>query len=92
MINKERFVKLVKICERAEAKYGNHVNTYGKRVSRLMDLEAADKQFNLRLDELLESDDENFYHDVFGIWRESVRTYPCSFGTFVPRFSGKGGK
>ena len=91
-MNKERFLKLVKICERAEEKFGKAVinNRYGERVNRMMDLQSADEIFNLRIDEFLAADDEDFYHDVFGIWTESNReTYPCTFGLFVPRFAGK---
>ena len=62
-------------------------------MSRLMDLQSADKEFNLRLDEFLNADEENFAHDVFGIWRESNReTYPCTFGFFVPRFAEEKGE
>ena len=92
-MKKDNLTKCVKICERAEEMcFGKEwVNAcYGNRMSRMMDLESAVEQFNLRLDELLEADDENFSHDVFGIWRESNReTYPATFELFVPRFSGK---
>ena len=89
-MNKERFIKLVAICERAERDYGELVNRFGARVSRMMDLQSADEEFNLRLDEFLNADEEDFTHDVFGIWNESNReTYPCTFGFFVPRFSGR---
>ena len=87
-MNKERFIKLVAICERAEREYPTITKWYGERVSRLMDLQSADKEFNLRLDEFLNADEENFCHDVFGIWKESDRsTFPCTFGLFVPRFA-----
>lgn len=92
MNKKERFLKLVKICERAEEKFGKTVinNRYGERFNRMMDLQSADEIFNLRLDEFLVANDEDFYHDVFGIWTESNReTYPCTFGLFVPRFAEK---
>ena len=91
-MDKERFMKHVAICDRAEDGYNKEYikAKFGDRCSRLMDLESADKRFNLKLDELLNADDEDFYHDVFGIWRESDRTtYPCEFGLFVPRFSGE---
>lgn len=97
MDKKERFLKLIKICERAEkeCKDFNLDAAFGKRVSRMMDLQSADERFNLRLDEFLEADNVDFYHDVFGIWGESSReTYPCTFGLFVPRFAAvqlKGG-
>ena len=88
-MNKERFTKLIAICNRAEEKYGNEcVDRFGSRMSRMMDLQSADEEFHLRLDELLNADEVNFTHDVFGIWRESDRTtYPCTFGFFVPRYA-----
>lgn len=84
-MTKERFLKHVKICERAEKEY-----PYLKeqRFSIMMDIGSADKQFKLRLDDWLNADDENFFHDFFGIISESNReTYPCTFGLFVPRFA-----
>lgn len=82
----ERFLKHVEICERAEHKYPELKE---RRFSNMMDIESADKQFNLRLDDWLNADDENFFHDFFGIITESDRsTYPCTFGLFVPRFAG----
>lgn len=87
MVN-ERFMKLVKICERAERDYPTMSKLLGNRASRLIDLQTADEIFNLRLDEFLNADEENFCHDVFGIWKESDRsTFPCTFGLFVPRFA-----
>lgn len=36
-------------------------------VDRMMDIESADKKFNMRLDEWLNADDFNFAHDFYGI-------------------------
>ena len=77
--------KYVAICERAEREYPE---VKKDRLSNMMDIESADWQFNLRLDDWLAADDVNFYHDFFGIIRESDRsTFPATFGLFVPRFS-----
>ena len=51
MKNKERFMMYVKIAERAEDMEIYH----GERFSLLMDIENADKAFNLRLEEWLKS-------------------------------------
>lgn len=84
-MNKERSMKYVAVCERAETEYPAEKKS---RMSNIMDIESADMEFNLRLDEWLKADDENFYHDYFGITRESDRsTFPATFGLFVPRFS-----
>ena len=76
----------VKICERAESLGYN-----GERISLMMDIESADKKFNLRLDEMLNADNFNFIHDVTGIINNIARDeYPATdFGLFVPRFAGK---
>lgn len=85
MSKKERFQMYVKACERAEKEFPNEKES---RISNLMDIDSADREFNLRLDEWLDADDENFYHDYFGITRESDRsTFPATFGLFVPRYA-----
>lgn len=77
--------KYVAICERAEREYPE---VKKDRFSNMMDIESADMQFNLRLDDWLASDDLDFYHDFFGIIREADRsTFPATFGSFVPKFS-----
>lgn len=89
-MNKDDFMKCSQICERAEKDYPIDCDRFGDRLSRMMDLQSAADLFNLRLDDLLKADEENFFHDVFGIWRESRReTYPCTFGLFVPRYTGR---
>lgn len=82
----ERYEKYVKIAERAE-KEGLCTE---ERINLLMDIESADKKFNLRLEEWLNADKFNFTHDLFGIIDNIVRdTFPSTdFGTFIPRFAG----
>lgn len=84
-MDKERYLKYVEIAKRAE----NEGLYQGERVSLLMDIESADKKFNLRLDEWLNADEFNFSHDLVGIVNNIVRTeYPATdFGFFVPRFA-----
>lgn len=85
MKDKERFMMYVKIAQRAEG-----MDLYsGERMTFLMDLESADKAFNLRLEELLDADDLNFAHDVIGITNNIDRSkFPATeFGLFVPRFA-----
>jgi hypothetical protein len=87
MMNTERYGKYIAIAERAE-KEGLYS---GERINLLMDIESADKKFNLRLDELLNADKFNFEHDLFGIMDNIVReSFPATdFGLFVPRFAGQ---
>lgn len=91
---KDRFQKIYEISVRADnilAKYENR-SAYPSRVTIMMDVENADKQFNLRLDELLEADDYEFTHDVFGIVSNIDRTTGKVGNLFVPRFAGKKGE
>lgn len=81
---KEKFMMYVKIAQRAEG-----MNLYkGERITFLMDIEHADKTFNLRLEDLLNADDANFTHDVVGIVANIDRSNPTDFNFFVPRFAG----
>lgn len=86
MMNKERFLMYVKIAERAEQLGIYH----GERHTLLMDIESADKVFNLRLEDWLEADNFNFAHDVVGIVNNIDRSkFPATeFSRFLPRFSG----
>lgn len=85
-MDKERFLKYVQVCERAE----KNEHYKGERLSMLMDIESADKVFNLRLDDWLKADDFNFFHDVYGIINNIKRdSFPATdFGFFLPRFAG----
>lgn len=86
-MEKERYLKYVKICERAERM---KIDT-GDRMGTLMDIESADKKFNMRLDDWLQADDFNFAHDYCGIQNNIKRgEFPATdFGFFLPRFAGK---
>ena len=79
-MEKERYLKYVKICERAERM---KIDT-GDRMGALMDIESADKKFNMRLDDWLQADDFNFVHDYCGIQNNIKRgEFPATdFGFF----------
>lgn len=81
---KEKFMMYVKLAERAEELGIYH----GERFSLLMDIENADKVFNLRLEELFNADNFNFAHDIVGIVNNIDRRNPTDFNLFVPRFAG----
>ena len=83
MTAKEKFMMYVKIAQRAEG-----MGIYkGERLSLLMDIENADKAFNLKLEDLLNADDMNFTHDVIGIVTNIDRRNPTDFNFFVPRYA-----
>lgn len=87
MTEKERYDLYEKICIRAEKELPS-LKT--KRWVTMMDIESADKIFNLRLEDWLKANDENFFHDIVGIVTEADRkTFPATFGLFVPRFAGE---
>ena len=83
-MTKDRFLLRAMIAQRAE----NMNLLMFDRLSLMMDLEEADKQFNLKLEELLNADDLNFSHDIAGI-QNNINRETKDFNFFVPRFSGK---
>lgn len=85
----DRYSKYVKIWERAEEVIIS--DRKSERLQALMDIESADKKFNLKLDELLKADDIDFMYDYCGIRGYIKRTeFPAKdFGSFVPRFAEK---
>ena len=84
--NRERFEQRMRVVERAERM--GIVDWREARFNRVMDLDFADRQFDLRLDLMLEAPDEDFAHDWIGIHthinRETCKVEDC----FVPRYAG----
>ena len=76
---------IVKIVERAEKEELMMFD----RVSLLMDLKLAQKEFNLRLEDFLNADEFNFAHDIVGIQKNINREEKKFENHFLPRFSGK---
>ena len=82
MTNAEKYIKYDQIVKRAES-----LGIFkGERISILMDIENADFKFNLKLDEWLKSDDNNFTHDYHGI-ANNINRISKDFGDFIPRFA-----
>lgn len=81
--------KILEICENLRESRKNEIDT-GDRMGALMDIESADKKFNMRLDDWLQADDFNFAHDYCGIQNNIKRgEFPATdFGFFLPRFAG----
>ena len=82
--NKERILLYAKIAKRSETLGVGH----GDRWSRFLDIENADHQFNLRLEDFLKADDHNFAHDFIGIQANLNRLTGKIENCFVPRFAG----
>lgn len=84
MDKQREFETIVAIVERAE-KMGI---ARGDRFTKIMDIDYAHKQFNLRLDEFLTADSFDFTHDFTGIQTCMNRDTCRIEGMFVPRFAG----
>jgi hypothetical protein len=80
---KEKFSMFAKIAKRAE----EMDLLMFDRLSLIMDLECTDDHFNLKLNELLYSDNFNFAHDISGIQNNLNRQTKEMENCFVPRFS-----
>lgn len=62
-------------------------HVYSEKMDLMMDITAAHCNGNkLRLRDLLEADDFNFFHDIYGIAKHLNRTTGKLEGWFRPRF------
>jgi len=61
----------------------------GDRLSQIMDVDIAHRQFNMRLMDWLNAGDYDFAHDFCGIQRHIDRTTGLVNGRFLPRFAGR---
>ena len=82
-MTKDEMLKIVEIAKRAE---GKGLLMFD-RMSLIMDIEVAHKQFNLKLDELLKADDLNFSHDIVGIQNNIDRKTKIIGNCFLPRYA-----
>lgn len=85
----ERHSKYVQIMLRATVM---GLMEKSEAVDRMMDIESADRKFNLRLDDWMAADNFNFAHDFLEIRNNINRGngFPATdFGLFVPRFAGE---
>ena len=53
----------------------------------IMDIEVANRDCPLKLQELLDADDTNFYHDIIGIGQHLNRQTRKLEDCFLPRFA-----
>ena len=85
MLNKQQYETIMEIIKRAET-LGM---VQGDRITALMDMEKATEKFNLRLVDMLNSDNFNFVHDFVQIQNDINRQTGEFSGRFVPRFAGR---
>ena len=80
----DRLNTISRIIERADALGISK----GTRITKVLDIENACKQFNLRLADWLAADDFNFAHDFTGI-QANINRITCKIENhFVPRYAG----
>ncbi len=86
----EKNLTYARICKRAYD-LGCTRDTKMAFIDALMDVESADRFFNINLAGWLKASDEDFIHDFCGIRDNIVRDdFPATdFGDFVPRFANK---
>ena len=82
---KERFELIARIVDRAQ-ELGI---TVGERITQMMDIQNADKQFRLRLTDFLNADGIDFTHDFCGIQHHINRETGKVEDFFLPRFAGR---
>ena len=83
MTKDERLI-IVDIAKRAESKGLLMFD----RLSLIMDIEAAHKECNLRLNDLLKADEFDFAHDIVGIQKNIDRDTKQLMNCFLPRYAG----
>ena len=77
-------MKLIqKIVERAWEKL--EVN-YATKLDMLMDISKVHENYPLKLEELLEADNFNFFHDIIGIGNNICRKTGKLDNCFLPRY------
>lgn len=83
MNEKEEFLTIVKICERAEKMNINK----GDRFTMIMDLDNTNQSIGLKLNELLNACDIDFVHDITGIQSNINRETGKLENYFLPRYA-----
>lgn len=84
MNDRERVEYIDKIIKRADAM---GLGAEWSRATKVMDIEFAHRQFELRLKDWLEADDMDFAHDFTGIQANMNRTTCKVENLFLPRFA-----
>jgi hypothetical protein len=82
----DKTATMIRIVDRAIGMAAEHRIKYD-RMSAILDLTFAARQFDLDLAALEEADDFNFAHDVFGIANHINRTTGKMEDNFIPRFA-----
>ena len=82
-MTKDEMLTIAKIAKRAEDKGLLMFD----RMSLIMDIENAHRQFNLKLNEWLKANDLDFSHDIVGIQQNINRETKQVENCFLPRYA-----
>lgn len=82
-MSKDEKVLIMKIAERADEKGLLMFD----RLSLIMDIENVHAEIGLRLNDLLNADEENFAHDIVGIQKHIDRHSKKLTDLFLPRYA-----
>jgi len=84
MLNKEEMILISKIVKRGFPLMKDH---YISILDMTMDIDAANNDIPLKLNDLLIADDLNFYHDIMGIYNNINRNTKKIDNCFLPRYA-----
>ena len=88
-INQNRVNLIIGIVDRGWE--GGMKEKYPDKLNMMMDIDTADRDCPLKLQELLDAEDFDFYHDIVGIHNNLNRKTKKLENCFVPRYA-KGNK
>ena len=84
MLNKEDMLLISKIVKRG---FPMMKDCYRSMLDMIMDIDTANNDIPLKLNDLLIADDQNYYHDVIGICNNLNRSTKWIDNCFVPRYA-----
>ena len=84
MVTQNNVNLIMDITDRA---WGKLKDNYKDKLDLMMDIDATNENCPLRLKELLDADDFNFYHDLIGIGNNLNRKTKKLENCFLPRFA-----
>lgn len=83
MLKKQDYKLISSIAKRA---WNDMKDYYVSMVDFVLDLECVKEKYNLDLKRLLEADDLDFYHDIYGIHNNLNRQTKQLDNCFIPRY------
>ena len=84
MVDQDKVNLIMNIVDRGWDKMKKN---YSDKLSMMMDISTADEDYPLKLQELLDADDGNFYHDLIGIGNNLNRQTKKLENCFIPRYA-----